>query len=79
MSVEPFVEPFIIKVSQGEKEDVGAYMVVVLLHILLHLQIWNLKKSFSVVKAKVEEKAEGIPLERAKAGDKTRGALTETS
>ena len=79
MSVEPFVEPFTIKVSQGVKEDVGAYMVVVLLHILPHLQIWNSKKSFSVVKAKVEERAEGIPLERARAGDRTRGALMGTS
>ena len=75
MSVEPFVELFTIKVSQGVKEDVGAYMVVVLSHILPHSQIWNLKKSFSVVKAKVEEKAEEIPLGRARAGDRTRGAL----
>ena len=79
MSVEPFVELFIRKVSQEVREDVGAYMVVVLLQILPHLQIWNLKKSFSVAKAKVEEKAEGTPLERARAGDRTRGALMGTS
>ena len=79
MSVEPFVEPFTIKVNQGVRENVGAYMVVVLLHILPHLQIWNSKKSFSVAKAKVEEKVEGTPLERARSGDRTRGAPTETS
>ena len=79
MSVEPFVEPFTIKVNQGVRENVGAYMVVVLLHILPHLLIWNSKKSFSVEEAKVEEKAEGTPLERARAGDRTRGAPMGTS
>ena len=79
MSVEPFVEPFTIKVNQGVRGNVGAYMVVVLLHILPHLLIWNSKKSFSVEEAKVEEKAEGTPLERARAGDRTRGAPMGTS
>ena len=79
MSVEPFVEPFIKRASQGVREDVGAYMVVVLSHILPHSQIWNLKKSFSVEEGKVDQKAEGTPLERARAGDRTRGALMGTS
>ena len=79
MSVEPFVEPFTIKVSQGVKEDVGAYTVVVLLHILPHLQIWNLKKSFSVEEAKAAAQVEGTPLERANVGNRTLGDLTATS
>ena len=74
MSVEPFAEPFIIKANQGGRGNVGVYMVVVLLHIFPHLLIWNLKKFFSVEEVKVEEKAEGPPLERARAGDRTQGA-----
>ena len=79
MSVEPFVELFIKRASQGVREDVGAYMAVVLSHISHHSQIWSLKKSFLVVKAEVVERAEGIPLEKVRAGSRTRGALTGVS
>ena len=78
MSVEPFEELSDERTSPGAKVNVGAYMVVVLLHTLPPLQISNLKKYFSVEEAKAAAKEEGTPLERAKVEGRTQGALTVT-
>ena len=79
MSDEPFDELSNERVNPWAKANVGAYTVVALYPILLRLQILSLQRSFSVAEAKAAAKEEGTPLERAKVGSKTRGALTVTS
>ena len=76
MSDEPYDELFTEKVNPGAKAHVAAYTVVVSYPMLLHLLKLNLKRSFSVVEAKAAAKEEGTPLERAKVGSRTQGALT---